>query len=996
MPSVPRSFSSRVLAVLLLLVPSAVRAQAADPQAPGPAALRKDIEALTLDTGRAVVLKNVKLAAGLGMLQLSDGILVPASPVGGKAVEMVFLGKGRITLEAPDRIEAGQLELFTGASRLDSEFTEAVLVIGLDAAVDAMLRRPAAQPGAGLTATLDRAKALYQEWRKRREREILGVDRSLLLDGLRDPSAEGYFAAWFRGAEQGDFLYSVDPASREQVTLGRFVPIDATEKEKRKILREISREQRKGRLIGLEMDDLGQWDTWLSASIRDGKGKPRPGSPAFEPAKYTLDLTVDPDLRLSGTARLDLVPVIPGSRAVMIRTSDLKVTRVTDGAGADLYHQTAGSELTVVLSKPAAQGETVPVVVHFESHPIEKSWNVYRLLDTQGWYPQTGEINRAAFDATFHWPKGLDLMAGGRRVDGGEQGGQRWERRVLERPSLGYSFELGNFDVDTVKSGHVEIRFAFGSGSAMTGRSTRDSVRKAVQDSLAYFEETFGPYPFDELTVVTADRGFSQSLPGFMTLSNFLLNDAGMWNKMFGLEDRRLVIAHEMAHQWWGDHVGWASYRDQWMSEALASYSALLYGRERLKELSGVDLTEGWFDAVTAQLPDGSPIESVGPVVLGWRLVSSRAADAYQPIVYMKGAVVVDMLARMLGEDAFPKVLQQIVKAAGGGMISTEDLFAMIGKVASADLQPFADQYVYGTGLPEVYYDFKFEKNGAGDGWLVKGTARQHTPHRFRYKVVATDTGSFDVVRQAAGQVDVKTSALVIPVTVAVVDPKGGKKGLYGANAAVKGNLLLKGETADFEIPVPYEPKKFWLDKDHRVFGYFLSEERHPKWFFLLQGEKAVAAGELDKAAALFERALAAKEPPPDDGRTVYYDSLKWQERTLNGRIELSRARLFLDRGDEAKAEESLGKAGRALGDDDDTLQVLRARLEIRRGDFEKAFRRLRKGVLGTEDLDTSEAYALLAIAAQKAGHADDLAKALKRAKETGADVAVLSGLGNS
>ncbi|MES1240599.1 MAG: M1 family aminopeptidase, partial [Acidobacteriota bacterium] len=397
--------------------------------------------------------------------------------------------------------------------------------------------------------------------------------------------------------------------------------------------------------------------------------------------------------------------------------------------------------------------------------------------------------------------------------------------------------------------------------------------------------------------------------------------------------------------------------------------------------------------AVSAPLPDGSPIESVGPVVLGWRLISSRASDAYQPIVYMKGAVVVDMLARMLGEETFPKVLQQIVKAAGGGMISTEDLFSMIGKVTSADLQPFADQYVYGTGLPEVYYDFKFEKDGAGGGWVVKGTARQHTPHRFRYKVVATESGTFDVVRQAAGQVNVKTSALVIPVTVAVVDPKGGRKGLYGANAAVQGNLLLKGETADFSIPVPYEPKKFWLDKDHRVFGYFLSEERHPKWYLFLQAQKAAAAGNLEEAETLYEKALTVKEPPPDDGRTVYYDNLKWQERMLNGRIELSRARLFLDRGDEARAEESLDKAQRVFGDGYDTIQVFRARLDIRRGDFEKAFRRLRKGVLGTEDLDTSEAYALLAVAAQKTGHAEDLAKALRKAKETGADVAALSGM---
>jgi hypothetical protein len=71
---------------------------------------------------------------------------------------------------------------------------------------------------------------------------------------------------------------------------------------------------------------------------------------------------------------------------------------------------------------------------------------------------------------------------------------------------------------------------------------------------------------------------------------------------------------------------------------------------------------------------------------------------------------------------------------------------------------------------------------------------------------------------------------------------------------------------------------------------------------------------------------------------------------------------------------------------------VLRARLEIRRGDYEKAYRRLRKGVIASETLETSEAYVLLAVAAQKAGHADDFLRALKRAKDTGADVSVLTG----
>jgi len=275
-----------------------------------PSALRREIGALRLDPEHAVTLDNVKLAAGLAQLQL-NGILFPTSPVGGKVVEMVFLGEGRVTLEPPDPIEAGQLELFTGQSRLDAGFGEAVLVVGLDAAVDAMLGKTPAQPDAVTSA---RAEVLYDEWRGRREREVLGVERSLLADALHDPSAEGYFAALFRSigaGEPGDFVYLVDPASREQVTLGRFTPLDATEKEKRRILKEISREQRKGRLIGLELDDLGTWDTWLSASLRDAQGKPRPGSPAFEPSKYTLDVTIDDKLRLSGSARIDLAAAIP-------------------------------------------------------------------------------------------------------------------------------------------------------------------------------------------------------------------------------------------------------------------------------------------------------------------------------------------------------------------------------------------------------------------------------------------------------------------------------------------------------------------------------------------------------------------------------------------------------------------------------------------------------------------------------------------------------------
>jgi len=275
-----------------------------------PAALRRELEAAHLEPARAVAVKNLKMNAGLATLRLEEGVLLPASPVGGKTVELVFLGRGRITLDPPDRVESGQLELFTGGTRLDEEFKEAVLVVGLDAAVGAILRKPAAQPDA---ATLKRAEELYKQWRGKPERKQLNVETGILGDALGDPSYQGYFAAWFKGGGAGDFLYLLEPDSREQVTLGHFVALEATEKQKRKLLRQIEREQRKGRLVGLELDDLGQWDTWLAASLRDKEGKPAPGGAAFEPEKYTLDVTVGEDVRLSGRARLDLKCRVPAS-----------------------------------------------------------------------------------------------------------------------------------------------------------------------------------------------------------------------------------------------------------------------------------------------------------------------------------------------------------------------------------------------------------------------------------------------------------------------------------------------------------------------------------------------------------------------------------------------------------------------------------------------------------------------------------------------------------
>lgn len=843
-----RTAGSTLFCSLLLLLFAAGAARA---ELPDPEALAREIAAARLEPAAAVSLKGLKLSAGLATVSLVDGVLVPASAVGGRPIEMVFLGKGRIVLDPPDEVEAGQLELFTGGQRLDEEFEAAVLVIGLDAASEAIERRPK-------VAALDPALA-------RRAEEV--------------------YAA-----------------------------------------------------VALQL------------------------------------------------------------------ASDLQVSRVTDGAGAPLTYHRTGRDLDVLLPRPAAEGETVTLVVEYAGKLVEKQGGSFALLDTLEWYPHAGSVDRAPYEATFRWPRKLDLVACGRRVDGGEQGDVKWERRALDLPAAGFTFEIGRFREETARAGHVEVTLAFDPEGSRLGKDVRQEIAQAVTGSLSYFEELFGPYPLDTLTVVTGPRDFSQALPGFVSLSDFMMVDFGIWNLLLGFEDRRTVVAHEIAHQWWGHRVGWASYRDQWISEAMANYAALLYGRQRLdwKGRLTTGPTTGWQEALTSTMPDGRTVESLGPVVLGDRLFSSRGGDAYQPIVYKKGAVILDMLARTYGEESFPKILARIVQAADNGVLSTEDFLSLIERVTGSDLDWFAERYVYGTGLPEVYYSYQFEPAGEGK-WKVVGQARQQTPYRFRYRLVKAAAGGLDVTRERVDQIELGKSRLVVPVEIAVHDAsrpaeKKGKKAETAANATILGRMLLTGPTTPLAITVEHEPKELWLDRKEEVFGRFFNESRNPKRVLYYQGIDATAAGQAAEAEALYARALAAPVEVIPEGEKGRQGELKREGRELDARIELGRARLYLEQGRDAEAQAAFERAHRVLGTYggwiEEELKVVESRLDIRRGDFDRAFKRLRKGLLARGSIDSTEGYLLLAIAAKATGHGEELEQALKAAREGGVDVALLAGGG--
>jgi tetratricopeptide (TPR) repeat protein len=972
----------------------------------------EEAEGARIDFARAVRVEDLKLETGAGFLHIADGTLFPSTSAGDRIVEIVLLGEATIHFTPPDDVEATQLELFTGQSELEEQVDEAVLVVCNDDAAKLLMDRPVV--GETTEDVRTRVTELYREWIEGPGRRQLNVEEALLLDSIGDPRYEGYFAARLHNEELGTFILVVDPVEREQVTLGQFVAADTTEKEEKKIRKYLHRQQRRGKLMGVVLEDFGTWDTWVSTTLRDDAGEPSFGAAAFEPLKYTLDVTIgDSGKDITASARIDLEPRQSDVRFVRLMLhQDLVVDAVLGPDGAELQFGRNGSMLDVTLpDAPDGEAQT-HVEVRYHGVMLEKVGSkVFSLRDTFYWYPHVGLEDRATYEVMLRYPRRFDLMASGKKVEEGEdaEARQKWERRWLGVPSMAFSFEIGDYEVRRIAAGKVAVTVAFDRFGDDALAEIHDEVLDTIRSSMQYYEKTFGPYPLDYLTVVTVPRLDSQGFLGFVTLSDLLMEDLGMLGLLLGFEDRRTVIAHEIAHQWWGNLVGWKSYRDQWLSEAMANYAAMIWARDRLPEdeQPRIGPTTGWQDQLTDVTDEGHAIESLGPLVLGGRLESSLSSGAYSAIVYKKGAVILNMLGKAYGDENFLKMLHELVRVASHKLIDSRDFITILEKTSGSELQWFADQYIFNTGLPEVYYDYEF--TAAEDGkWKVSGSAKQQTPYRYTYSVERLSDGRLDVRRATVDQMDVSDSALTVPVRIAVYNPIGkrpasdkkkGKKGGSSArepvsNASIDGRMMIRGKQHDFEFEVGYQPMEMWFDPKREVFGRFFSENDIPKRVMYYKGLDAVAAGNLEEGAEFFRRALEESAKGIDSPSVVADAINERRERSLDVRIRAQLAWLHMDRGDIDQAAQHLEllrkERKRAYFMADSYLRIGEGRLKLLQGDAEGAYARLSKNNRKRIWFVRPSGYALLAIAAKQTGNDKVYDAAMKKARRRGIDVKLL------
>ncbi len=722
-----------------------------------PRELYDALNALRLDpaaTYQLVIANRIELRRGDVQLYFEEGKLAFFAPLDGHITGFVFSGRGHALAFPRDPVEKQQMAHFLGAPVLDQVFLSAYVRFTDDAADD-------------LLHQLQTAKLVPQlesNFASLSDPLLAQLNPSQALRILEDRLSQNpkpYFYAALEGIETGSFDFLFDPQRREQVLLGQ---------------------RRKSGMFSY-------YDAWASYSIPGAV----PPQVQFHALDYTIDTTILPDNSLDVNATVHARAESSGERILIFQLSRaLRADTVTDDQGKPLpYFQNEGMNLQersvrgndyihVVLPQPSQKGQEFAVHFHYRGNVIENAGNNVLFVGArESWYPHLGdESDFASYDLTMRWPHHLKLVATGAKLDEQVAGDLRVGHWRSVKPLAVAGFNLGEYASSSVntEARTIDVYANRQLEQALTNRfdsSIPDSIpsvdvpyglpggrnrvsmqppppnpadalkqlAKDIDASIRFYETFSGPFPYRTLSVSQIPGTFGQGWPGLLYISTFSFLSPEAQHRA-GLSSTGqeaftdIVPYHEVAHQWWGNVVGWSSYRDQWIDEAIANYLALLFADSRKPSQHELRV---WLERYRKQLEEkipgsDTPAGEIGALSLGNRLNSSKSPAGFEDVIYSKGSWVIHMLRTMLRQpgakdpDAkFVALLRNISTRYAYSALSTDDLQHEVEAVMTPgmdleggrSMEWFFEQWVRGTGIPQ--YRVEFSTHHTDKGEVVRG-----------------------------------------------------------------------------------------------------------------------------------------------------------------------------------------------------------------------------------------------------------------------------------
>jgi hypothetical protein len=248
-------------------------------------------------------------------------------------------------------------------------------------------------------------------------------------------------------------------------------------------------------------------------------------------------------------------------------------------------------------------------------------------------------------------------------------------------------------------------------------RKGRDLAPRAA-DILQFYQSVVGDAPYPSFTVAYVEN----ALPGghspayFAQLNAPLPNTGLSWRNDPAAFDNypEFFMAHEVAHQWWGQGVAWQNYHEQWLSEGFAQYFAALYA----KKFRGDDVFQGVLRRMRRWAIDQS---GQGPVYLGYRIGHIKNdGRAFRAVIYNKGAMVLHMLRLLVGDDVFFRGMRRFYTDSRFRKVGTEDFRAAMEAESGRDLGRFFERWIYNATLPQIAFSYRVEPTGSGQAAVLR------------------------------------------------------------------------------------------------------------------------------------------------------------------------------------------------------------------------------------------------------------------------------------
>jgi hypothetical protein len=695
-----------------------------------------DLYRLSVNPSRQLVARDFTIKAEDLDLTLTEGSVFTVDTNRG-VTALVLLGRGVMRFHPTPQVEQAQVRIFAGNETLESPFEAAFVRVGTLAG------------HAEISSLMPRA--LVDQRDLRRAEEVFRVESaktfSINLGDLAPGNwttlpAASDIVAEVRTRRFGTLTYSRSEESEEDISV--------FDRARQKNIAVYSSARR--------LAERGRFDDEDANAV-------------YDVVNYEIDLSFDPVRRwFDSRARMRLKIRAAAATQLTLRLADtLGVESVTSDEFGPLFSVRVSNQNTLLVNLPAPlrrdaqinltieySGRVGAQAIEWETLPFTQREfaalqgtsdapppqgarpTVYLYGNRSYWYPRATVFDYATATIRIWVPAEFDCIATGEPTpesptldDIDPLGHRKLYVFNAGRPIRYLSFlvtAMTPIDRATVAfSDKQEDDGGSFRGPAMGGAvyNTLDlkvvshpraatkarSLPAQAVDIVQFFRSIVGDTPYSSLTVAlvegNAPGGHS---PAYVaTIRQPAQNVPRPFRNDPAAVDAypEFFTAHEIAHQWWGQAVGWKTYHDQWLSEGFAQYFAALYTqKERGDEAFGI---------ILRQMRRWALDESdQGPLSLGYRLGHVRDdGRVFRALLYDKGAAVLHMLRRLIGDEAFFLGVRRFYASWRFQKAGTDDLRHAMEAEAGRSLERFFEQWVYGARLPQLKFAYRVENTPA-------------------------------------------------------------------------------------------------------------------------------------------------------------------------------------------------------------------------------------------------------------------------------------------